>query len=402
MATAYNIKVPVGNTGLWKFNQQDASANKVSELLQKDLEIPHHLLALYGTGADSDALQLAWKDNANYQRPAKDPSNGVADELHDWDKAQKYLGREKHYPDFLLFFQREIEKKGWEETLNEYLFKGDARAEDMFQRMFAGFLHPIIQLMYGVEWEQPAIVAEALAEASVHKNQLGDFFKEAEKNAKNAKTPMPEIMDLIEEIRGREKLVNSVQMKDSNKVFDGVLKRAPGEMMEVVSKVKVLPEELDERTAEMFHASCYVAGTAALKPGKESSHHVNASPIFLCFNSKSWISTENKIRMLEHKIRMDLVQYAARGSPQIRVDAISSYRPKDKDQNKQLVSKPTVVRALGICQELSQKYSNKPWIRIKNDDEWLKLHYSVLDGTEHSGTKWVRSTGLDEAWKVSS
>ncbi|KAI8180500.1 hypothetical protein K4K51_002573 [Colletotrichum sp. SAR 10_75] len=436
MATAYNIKVPVGNTGLWKFNQQDASANKVSELLQKDLEkhhvffnaegfhnhIPHHLLALYGTGADSDALQLAWKDNANYQRPAKDPSNGVADELHDWDKAQKYLGREKHYPDFLLFFQREIEKKGWEETLNEYLFKGDARADDMFQRMFAGFLHPIIQLMYGVEWEQPAIVAEALAEASVHKNQLGEFFNEAEKNAKNAKTPMPEIMDLIEEIRGREELVNSVQMKDSNKVFDGVLKRAPGEMMELVSKVKVLPEELDERTAEMFHASCYVAGTAAIKPGKETRwdffliHHVNASPIFLCFNSKSWISTENKIRMLEHKIRMDLVQYVARGSPQIRADAISSYRPKDKDQNKQLVSKPTdllprfhhqsddghtikVVRALGICQELSQKYSNKPWIRIKNDDEWLKLHYSVLDGTEHSGTKWVRSTGLDEAWK---
>ncbi|KAJ0381545.1 hypothetical protein COL26b_000223 [Colletotrichum chrysophilum] len=347
MATAYNIKVPVGNTGLWKFNQQDASANKVSELLQKDLEIPHHLLALYGTGADSDALQLAWKDNANYQRPAKDPSNGVADELHDWDKAQKYLGREKHYPDFLLFFQREIEKKGWEETLNEYLFKGDARAEDMFQRMSAGFLHPIIQLMYGVEWEQPAIVAEALAEASVHKNQLGEFFNEAEKNAKNAKTPMPEVMDLIEEIRGREKLVNSVQMKDSNKVFDGVLKRAPGEMMEIVSKVKVLPEELDERTAEMFHASCYVAGTAAIKPGKETRwdffliHHVNASPIFLCFNSKSWISTENKIRMLEHKIRMDLVQYAARGSPQIRADAISSYRPKDKDQNKHLVSKPT-------------------------------------------------------------
>lgn len=72
-----------------------------------------------------------------------------------------------------------------------------------------------------------------------------------------------------------------------------------------------------------------------------SSHHVNASPIFLCFNSKSWISAETKIRMLEHKIRIDLVQYAARGSPQIRVDAISSYRPKDKDQNKLLVSKPT-------------------------------------------------------------
>lgn len=59
-----------------------------------------------------------------------------------------------------------------------------------------------------------------------------------------------------------------------------------------------------------------------------------------------------------------------------------------------------VVRALGICQELSAKYGDQPWIKIKNDDEWLTLHYSVLDGTEHSGVKWVRTTGLEEAWKV--
>lgn len=213
---------------------------------------------------------MAWKENENYQRPAKNSNNGIPDELHDWEKAKQYLGKEKHYPDFLLFFQREIEQKGWEDVLNEYMFKGDDRADDMFQRMFAGFLHPIIQLMYGVEWEQPAIVAEALAEAAVHKNQLGPFFDEAERRGRSARTPMPPFTDLIEEIRGNEKLLNAVQMKDPNKVLDGILKRAPEEMLEVASKVKITPDELGDRTAEMFHGNVYVAGNAALKPGKET------------------------------------------------------------------------------------------------------------------------------------
>ncbi|KZL87292.1 hypothetical protein CI238_10567 [Colletotrichum incanum] len=437
MATAYKIQIPATNTGLWKFKQQDATANKVSELLQEDLKkhhvffnqdgfhnhIPHHVLALYGTGAGPDAIHRAYNENANYQRPAKESHASIADELHDWEKTKKYLGKEKHYSDFLLFYQREIERLGWEAALNEYLFKGDERANDMFQRMFAGFLHPIIQLMYGVEWEQPVIVAEGLAQAAVHTNQLKDFFDETERRAnETAKTPMPQIAELIEEVRTDQKLAKAAEMKDANKIFDGVMKRAPEEMLKIASKVKVLPEELDERTAEMFHNAFYVAGGAALHPGKEVKwdffliHHTNAAPIFLSFNSKPWISTENKVRMLEHKIRMDLVQYAARGCPQLPLDEVRSYRPRDKDQGKELVSKPSdllprfhnipddghtikVVRALAICHELSSKYGDKPWIKIKGDDEWLKLSYMLLDGTEHSETRWVRSAGLEEAWK---
>ena len=36
-----------------------------------------------------------------------------------------------------------------------------------------GFLHPIIHLGFGVEFKQPAIIAEALAEAAVHDNWIG-------------------------------------------------------------------------------------------------------------------------------------------------------------------------------------------------------------------------------------
>ncbi|KAK2023977.1 HypA protein [Colletotrichum zoysiae] len=439
MATAYKIHVPPTNTGLWQFKQQDAAANKVSELLQEDLQkhhvffnldgfhnhIPHHVLALYGTGAGPDAIQKAYDGNTDYQRPAKESHDSVVDELHDWQGAQRYLGREKHYPDFLLFYQREIERLGWEAALNEHLFKGDERADDMLQRMFAGFLHPIIQLMYGVEWEQPAIVAEGLAQAAVHKNQLKGFFEETERRANETTTTtttMPRIADLVDEIRADRKLATAAEMKDANKIFDGVLKRAPEEMMGVTSKVKVRPEELDERTAEMFHTAFYVAGGAALRPGKEAKwdffliHHINAAPIFLSINSKPWISTENKVRLLEHKIRMDLIQYAARGSPQLRLDQVRSYRPKDEDQGRELVSKLSdllprfhaipddghtikVARALGICQELSSRYGDRPWIRIRGGDEWLGLSYMLLDGTEHSEMRWVRSAAFEEAWK---
>lgn len=52
------------------------------------------------------------------------------------------------YTDWLHFFQHEIEHHGsWQKVLAEYMFKeDDARSEDMQVRMFAGFVHPLIQL----------------------------------------------------------------------------------------------------------------------------------------------------------------------------------------------------------------------------------------------------------------
>lgn len=149
------------------------------------------------------------------------------------------------------------------------MFKGDARAEDMLQRMFAGFLHPIIQLMYGVEWEQPAIVAEALAEASVHKNRLQDFLVAAEKASLDVKGKMPPILDLMHEVAADPVLSKAAHWEDDNKIYDGVLARAADEAIRLCSKVRVNAEELEERTAEMFQMALYAAACAAIHPPKE-------------------------------------------------------------------------------------------------------------------------------------
>jgi hypothetical protein len=66
----------------------------------------------------------------------------VIKELTSWDHAKTYLGKERHYPDFLRFFQAEIDKKGWQQVLNEYVFKGDEAADALFSRLFASMSPP--------------------------------------------------------------------------------------------------------------------------------------------------------------------------------------------------------------------------------------------------------------------
>lgn len=130
-----------------------------------------------------------------------------------------------------------------------------------------GFLHPLIQLMYGIEWEQPAIVAEGLAQAAVHQDRLGSFLTKAEEAAARAEhageTSLPE---LFEQIRHVEKLATSVSWEDANKINDGVLVRTPDDAIDFLGQIKVKPEEIDERTAEMLHTAVYVAAAAAFHP----------------------------------------------------------------------------------------------------------------------------------------
>ena len=61
--------------------------------------------------------------------------------MHGPEKYKTNLGDEKYYHDFLVFFQEEMDKKGWENVLNEYLFKGDEIADDMLVRMYGGQLY---------------------------------------------------------------------------------------------------------------------------------------------------------------------------------------------------------------------------------------------------------------------
>lgn len=231
-------------------------------------------MSLFGTGATPSQLQRGYDHNTGYQRPAQPARAHVVQELQTWARAPAYLGRGQHYADFLALFQREIEARGWEAVLAERLLAGTPSADDLLVRLYAGILHPLIQLMYGMEWAQPAVVAEALAQACVHRPDHGDLLLRAERDADErycaggGRGRMPSIVSLLEEARRDPAVSRAVRAEDDDKIRGGLLKRAPEEMARILSKVKVRPDELEERTVEMFDATLYLAASATFHANK--------------------------------------------------------------------------------------------------------------------------------------
>ncbi|KAI1800558.1 hypothetical protein F4811DRAFT_538506 [Daldinia bambusicola] len=429
MATAHRIHITPDNTGLWNIQQDEASAKKTTELLQEDLEkhhvffndlgfhnhISHQILALYGTGASPEQLRRGYDVNKTYQRPSIKVREDIVKELGDWEKAKKYLGKGEYYNDFLEYFQSEIAKLGWEETLLEYMFKGDERSEDMQIRMTSSFIHPLIQLMYGVEWKQPAIVAMALAQASVHKNEMNKFLLTTEEAAKSNTKPMPSIESLLREAKANKKLATAVHnVEELAKLEKGVFANAWDDIVELASRVKVKPEELEEKTAEMYHTAIYESASAAFHPGKEPKfdfflmHFVNINPIYVTLNNLDWLPIESKVRLLEWKIRLDILTYASQACPPLELDNIAAYVPQAGKltlANEQLPRIHNLdedghgiklFRAVRIGQTLCEKYEDKEWVRIKGD-LWTKIGHLVVDSVQ-TVPRWVRGAGEDRAW----
>lgn len=48
------------------------------------------------------------------------------------------MGEREEYPNFLAYFQQEINTKGVETVVKEHVFAGDEYADAMFVRLFAG------------------------------------------------------------------------------------------------------------------------------------------------------------------------------------------------------------------------------------------------------------------------
>lgn len=149
-----------------------------------------------------------------------------------------------------------------------------------------------------------------------------------------------------------------------------------------------------------------------------------------------WLTPAEKRRLLEYKIRLDLVQYVERGRPPINIDAIYSYEPKVASNSSVrgkraratiecFVSRLQVsnirpaeigrrlmefgddghgikqARATAICYELMKDWENASWAILRGDDVWKKIQHMVVGSLEVNGPLYVRSAGFDEAWTVS-
>ncbi|KAF2448756.1 hypothetical protein P171DRAFT_428775 [Karstenula rhodostoma CBS 690.94] len=432
MATASTVKLDVGvQPEFFVKGITDESARVTSELLQENHDkhhiffnrsgfhnhIVHHLLTLFALRATPEEIKRGYNDNKYYQRPPVDLKKEIVDDMKNPERFKTYLGKEQYYHDFLQYFQHEISTRGWETVLNDELFKGDERADDLLARLFGGFLHPIIHLGFGVEFRQPAIIAEALAQAAVHDSWMLPFFLDAEKaaNASDAKArDTKTIVQLLSDIRADKKLSSAAHWNDGNKIRDGILKRAPDEMLKYASQYVIDESQLEEKTAEMINAAVFYTAAAQHPPSIPKFdfffiHVTNASIFFSTFLSLSFISAATKRRLLEWKVRSDLAMYASRASPPLLMDDLTSYESSDKDDSWERVIERVnalpddghaskLVRALAHGEQVCKKFELKEGFVVEGD-MWRRLGNMAVDSVEAGGPTWVRSTGFEEAWR---
>ncbi|KAI5812071.1 hypothetical protein BZA77DRAFT_359922 [Pyronema omphalodes] len=388
--------------------------------------ISHYLLALYDLGGSAELITQSYHHETVYQRTLSAVPHPSIDPLD-----PQYLGLHTSYQSYLSHFRSEISTKGYEKVLQETFFNGTERSEDMLVRLFSGFLHPFIHIGYGIEFRQPAIVAEGLALAATSAAWLGDVLRGAEKKEEEMEEKEKEkgkgrsLVELMEEIRGNEKLRNAPRYTDVNKI-KAVYERAPEELLGVLAKYKVGEDELEFRMAENINAAALFTA-ASQRKDKEirldffHMHSHNSSLFLPTFLSLPFLTTPQKARFLTWKSRHDLTLYISRRSPDLYPLEIQHYIPKNPSTNTNpwlnLLDRAMrwteddghlvkFIRAAMVGERVCAPYEGGEWRErglLVHGDMWVRMAHMAVDAMENptsdGGSIWVRNTGFEEAWE---
>ena len=420
-------------------NIERASIVEANRLLQKNHEehhmffrdraghnhMVHSILTCLALGAAPEDIQRAYDDHVGLQRPIPEIDESLVKRLSNNETLYENIGTISQYSTFLTFFQGEISEYGWKETVIKYLFSRTKLSEKMLVQMYEGAYHPVIHLGFGIEFEQPTIIAEALAQAAAHDDShIGTLLEACEAQASIAypsRSPKT-LVQLVNEVRDNDTIRNAPHWEDFyNKMRDGVVGRACRDMAFVASQFVVKPEDLQRRTAEMISTCAYMTG-AAQRPGRKRKldffymHCVTSSIFFSVIIKQEWIKLEDRVRMVEWKGRMDLAYYAYSGCPKLYPDAITEYQDDssaamgwkelyaavNKEHDDGHVVK--FIRALKNGQEVTKPFEatdSSDSFPVKGD-MWLKIAQMAFDTTKGCppDIKFVQATGFDMIWKI--
>nr|A0A5B8YXH5.1 RecName: Full=Baeyer-Villiger oxidase GME11358; AltName: Full=Dibenzodioxocinones biosynthesis cluster protein GME11358 [Pestalotiopsis microspora]QED41489.1 hypothetical protein [Pestalotiopsis microspora] len=387
----------------------------------------HNLFTRLALGATPEQLRTAFNDDLPTQRGIPSLDQDVVDKMHDDDFFSERITKINHYNNFMVFFEKEIASKGWQTVVNQYIFSKSRVAEALLPLMYDGAYHPIIHLGLGVEFEQPAVIAEALAQAAAHDSFDTDwFFQSAEQGAlesQSGASPSSSESTLLELARETAQdntirdaartpgLIGTMKMKKA------IYPKAGKQLLSLASRFRVTKETLKQKTAEMVNFCAYLAGCAqrrdrATKVDFFFMHCVTSSLCLSVLAQQPWIDIADRVRLIEWKGRLDLAWYVTCGVPDLDLDHVKTYQAgveRGWDDIFALVSDQhddghvaKFVRALkhgeDICQQFEDGDASKAFpIR---GDMWQVIARMAYDSTLNlpPPAKWVIMAGMDQAW----
>ncbi|KAK6354609.1 hypothetical protein TWF696_003751 [Orbilia brochopaga] len=386
--------------------------------------IAHHLLAIYALGADPANLQFAFDTNIKMQKPIGDEKPPALQTISQSTSWEDYLGKTELYHTFLEFFQNAINEVGWEKTIAQYLFSEQAVKDGMPERLVAGFLHPWIHLGYGIEFEQPAIVAEALAQTAVHDAWPSRYLKACAAAAAEApKSDRPTMLSLAQEAHGSAKLRGSVKWSDPQK-NKAVYANAFDEMVALAAKWHIAADADDatirQAAAELASAAAYICAATPRTDKKVKfdfflMHTVNSSVFLDVWVRQPWVTNAQKALLINYFGWMVINMYVSRGCADLNIEQVDTYKPKGGEaacENWEVIAArvvglkddghvPKMVRALMNAAEVTEAYETLPGFGVGRE-RFLKIAAMAVDAAEDCAEGeplWVRSVGHEEAWE---
>lgn len=409
--------------------------------------IPHQLLTLYALSAPPSVLTAAYKDNSTYQQPLKPAHVETTAALSQSSSSPsassifpytEHLGDGDYYQDYVVYFATQVAAKGWPTVVREALFADSPRATDLLARLFAGVVHPLLHLGFGVEFALEGVVVEGLAQAAVHEDWTARVFRDCE--AASAKKGIQAgkrkgFLELVRAVNADEAVREAAravgQYSDGRELWEKVGER----LADVAGEFVVWPtdEDVERRVVEVVNAAVLLA-TTALQP-----HHIPKLDFFhmhLITSSISLLSllhspllplpASTRAHLLTLFARTALFVYATRGAQALSPARLLSYAPKRPDDDEaalvaRAVALPQddghavkalrgVLAAWQVCgkspfrpQQQQQREEKKDgeevfeW-GITDDATWRKVAHLVVDAVEAPGPKWVRAAAWVELW----
>lgn len=286
------------------------------------------------------------------------------------------------------------------------------------------------------------IVVEALAQAAITERWLEDTCdlatkKVTENQPTHRKTANPSVLSLYSSLRHDPVISNAVQANDPpNKLRDGLIARAKHAIVPYLAQFTVLPDQLEQKVAELANSSLYVAASAQ-RPGKIEMfdfflmHSINASLWLSVFLKQDWISDEIKCKLVQLKGWSDLVTYAACRTPELYPDRVLLYQPKQPGDWGSIFRRARCynddghtakfIRSIRNIELISERFAGAAGFPLQ-PQQCLAIAHMVMDSVERMNEpdyivpqqatfvpginkevlrivfRWVRWNGLDEAW----
>ncbi|KAK5311540.1 hypothetical protein LTR93_011693 [Exophiala xenobiotica] len=423
MASARHFALTVNTVGNFdtELKKEPAATEKAEKLLQENLDkidmmfmdvrhnhIAHQVLAMYALGASPDQMQYAYDRICIYMEPLKPTNQTVLEALKDKATFKDYLDDPAQYSNYLAYFQGEVDNKGVKAALEEHLFANDEHASRILIRWFASIMHPVLHLGYALEYGQPALVAEALAQAAIHERrnkELTLFLPAAEKAAaQSSKAGSKTLLQLMQEIHKDSKLHEAYLGPEPERIKN-VINNAFDEIVEYTSQYHITAEQLEPRLLEMLDviAALLTVKAGQLKEYKANFfflHALNSLVLWPSLVHHPWLSFKNSIRLLEWQGRYFLLLYAAEALPKLSTEDLADYKKSLQSWNqlfqKSILHKtddghlPKAMRALAFGEQVWKTLSDRS-NRLMEQDMWLKLANLILEHVpeaEESEIRW--------------